>query len=391
MQCRVKQLARVKAATFNCPPIAIPKTLVKPDLYIKIILTAIAACLAFLAYKVATLPFFVQPKVAATQPAATEAAPGSKQAAPAEQVTAPAPKLELPVPPPPPPEPPPMPPAKAALTPEKLEPPQAIAQRPKVARLDVVGKQVQEKKLADAQAERKLQEEDAVTKAEQERLKREKDAVAALADQDKKQAERLAQEAEAAVRKQKEKDEAEGAHKQKEKDDAEAARKQKEKDEAEAARKAKEKEEAAQKERERQRKEAEDRIRKIAKESEIKEQIDDLKKRIVKNADFEVAAVNTAHYLVTKMSDTYAASIQAAIRPNITFNPDSISGNPSVDIEVGLKLDGSIRSRTITRSSGIAAWDAAAVTALDKTESLPLDERGRAPPTLIITLRPRER
>ena len=370
----------------------IQKTFVKPDLYTKVILTAIAACLAFLAYKVATLPFFAQPKVEATQPAAIEAAPKSTEVAPAEQAKAPAPKLEMPAPPPPPPEPQPLPPAKAALAPEKPEPPQAIAPRLKVARLDIVGKQVQEKKLADAETERKLQEEDAASKAEQERKQKEKDAFAALAEQEEKQAEKLALDAEAAARKQKEKEEAEAAaRKKKEKEDAElAARKQKEKEEAEAAVR-KQREEAARKDRERQRKEQEDRIKKMAKELEKIEQTEDLKKRILKGSDLVITAVDSGNKLVVKIPDKYGASIQEAIKPNITFNPDSISGNPAVVIQVGLSSDGAIMTLTIIRSSGVTAWDTAVLRALEKTERLPKDENGRVPPTLEITLRPRER
>jgi len=363
--------------------------------------------LAFLAYKVATLPFFAQPKAEATQPAAIEAAPESKQAALAEQATVPAPKVELSAPPPP--EPPPPPPsAKAAPAPEKPEPPQVIVPRTKVARLDIVGKQVQDKKLADAETERNLQDEkDALAKAEQERLQKEKDAVVALAEQEKKQAEKLALDAEAAVRKQKERDEAEAAarkqkekeeaeaavRKQKDKEDAElAARKQKEKEEAEAAvRKQKEKEEAARKYRERQRKEQEDRIKKMAKEFENKEQTEDQKKRIAQAAGVELRASETDSKLATKISDKYAASIQAAIRPNITFDADSVSGNPAVEIQVGLRPDGTIFNATIVKTSGVRSWDTAAARALEKTERLPKEEDGRTPSTLLITLRPRER
>jgi colicin import membrane protein len=267
--------------------------------------------------------------------------------------------------------------------------------RTKVARLDIVGKQVQDKKLADAETERKLQEEkDALAKAEQERLQKEKDAVLALAEQEKKQAEKLALDAEAAVRKQKEREDADAAaRRQKEKDDAEAARKRKEREDAEAARKAKEKEEAARKERERQRKEQEDRIAKMAKELDMKDQTGEQKRRIekMKSENLEVTAVDSGNKLVTEISDKYAASIQAAIRPNITFDADSVSGNPAVEIHVGLRPDGTIFNATIVKTSGVRSWDTAAARALGKTERLPKEENGRTPSTLLITLRPRER
>ena len=276
-----------------------------------------------------------------------------------------------PVPPPPPaepapqpaPPPPPPPPPKTKVEPVKPAPKAEPAPPPKVindklAAADIAEQKKKAKKLADEQAEKLALEE--------------------------------------AARKQKEKDEAEAtARKQKEKEEAEAtARKQKEKEDAEAAaRKAKEKEEAARKERERQRKEQEDRIKKMAKELEIKDQTEDQKKRIekMKNADVEITAVDTATNLVAKISDKYAASIQAAIRPNITFDADTVSGNPAVEIQVGLKPDGTIINASIVKTSGVRSWDTAATRALEKTERLPKEENGRTPSTLLITLRPRER
>ena len=253
-----------------------------------------------------------------------------------------------------------MPSAKAALAPEKPEPPQAITPPPKVARLDIVGKQVQEKRLPEAQAAGKSKTE-------------------------KEVAEKLALEAEA-VRKEKEKDDVESARRQKEKEDAEVARKLKEETataapgeqekkqaEAEAARKVKEKEEAATKERERQRKDTADRIARMA------------------NAPDSVATVTKDIRERATLSNSYVMRIQAAIRPNITFNPEAISGNPAVDIQVGLAKDGSIKSRVIIRSSGVNGWDTAALNALDKTERLPTDENGAAPTTIVISMRPRDR
>jgi colicin import membrane protein len=129
----------------------------------------------------------------------------------------------------------------------------------------------------------------------------------------------------------------------------------------------------------------------MAKESEIKDLTEETKKRILKNADVEITAVDTATNLVAKISDKYAASIQAAIRPNITFDADSVSGNPAVEIQVGLKPDGTIINASIVKTSGVRSWDTAATRALEKTERLPKEENGRTPSTLLITLRPRER
>ena len=308
----------------------------------------------------------------------------------------PPPEPPAPAPPPPPPPPPPAPakvtpaPVKPVPKAEPVPPPKVINQ--KLAEADIAVQKKKAQQLADEQAKKLALEAEAAT-----RKQIEKDEAEAVRKQKEKE------EAETA-RKQKERDDAEAAHKQKEKDEADTARKQKEEKEAaaaraelekkqaeaEAARKAKEKELAARKETERQRKELEDRIKKMAKESEIKEQTEDLKKRIVQKAEAESSAPEAASNVVAKISDKYAASIQAAIRPNITFT-DTVVGNPAVEIHVKLASDGTIISSAIFNPSGIKSWDIAALRALDKTERLPKDETGRAPPTMVITLRPRER
>jgi colicin import membrane protein len=130
----------------------------------------------------------------------------------------------------------------------------------------------------------------------------------------------------------------------------------------------------------------------MAKEFENKEQTEEAKKRILKSANLEITAVDSGNKLEAKVSDKYAASIQAAIRPNITFDPGSIFGNPEVDIEVKLAPDGvTIINSAISKPSGNKSWDTAALRALSKTARLPREENGRAPQILVITLRPRER
>jgi len=251
-----------------------------------------------------------------------------------------------------------------------------------------LAKEVEQERLAaetkKAAEERARQE--GAKRAEEERL------AAEASEAEEQSAKELLKQAEDA-RKQKEQEEAEAALlKQKEQEEAEtAARKQKEQKDPEATRKQKEKEEAARKERERQRKEQEYRVKKMAKESEIKDQTEETKKRILKNADVEITALDTATNLVPKISDKYAATIQAVIRPNITFDADTVVGNPTVDILVGLTADGAIVNIAIVKPSGVRSWDTAAMRALDKTERLPKDENGRVPATLILTMRPRER
>ena len=178
----------------------------------------------------------------------------------------------------------------------------------------------------------------------------------------------------------------------KEEKEASAVRAEQEKKqaEAEAARKQKEKDEVARKERERQRKDVEERIKKMAKDSEVREQTEDVKRRIAQAAGVELRASEADSKLVAKLSANYIASIQAAIRPNITFT-DTVVGNPAVEIQVKLASDGTIISSAIFNPSGIKSWDTATLRALDKTERLPKDENGLVPPMMTIILRPRER
>ena len=276
---------------------------------------------------------------------------------------APAPEPLVPIPAKPSPSPTPVP------KPEPLAPPKPTIDAPKQSEADIANDKKKAKKRTQTKAEKK----------------------AALAEVARK----LKEERDAASRKEREqKDREEASRKEREqKDKEEAARKEREqKDKEEATRKEREqkdKEEAARKERERERqtKEQEDRIKKMI---EKEQQTEELKQRIVKNATIEITALDTTTNLVAKISDKYAASIQAAIRPNITFT-DAAVGNPAVEIHVKLAADGTILGSAIFNPSGTKTWDTAALRALDKTERLPRDENGRAPPMLVITLRPRER
>ena len=315
------------------------------------------------------------------------------------QTEAEPPPVLRPVTPAPPPEAPTPPPVPDKVKPGPVKPvPKAEpAPLPKVINqkqieADIAAEKKKAKQLADDKAEKLALEAEAARKQ-----KEKEEAEVARKQKEKEEAE--------VARKQREKEEVETARKQKEKEEADTARKQKEEREAAAARadqekkqaeadavrKAKEKEVAARRETERQRKELEDRIKKMAKESEIRDQTEDLKKRIVQKADAEATASEPASKLVGKISDKYSASIQAAIRPNITFDADTVAGNPAVEIQVGLAADGAIISVSIVKTSGMRSWDTAATRALEKTERLPRDENGRVPPTLLITLRPRER
>lgn len=88
-------------------------------------------------------------------------------------------------------------------------------------------------------------------------------------------------------------------------------------------------------------------------------------------------------------SASYAGRIKARIKPNIVFT-EQVSGNPLAKVEVRCAPDGRIMARKLTSPSGVAAWDEAVLRAVDRTEVLPADERGKVPPVLLLEFRPND-
>ena len=82
-------------------------------------------------------------------------------------------------------------------------------------------------------------------------------------------------------------------------------------------------------------------------------------------------------------SASYIGRIKGRIRPNVSF-PDTIPGNPKVEVDVRLAPDGRIMSSRIVKASGVREWDDAVLRAIERTEVLPRDEYGKVPPALII-------
>lgn len=82
-------------------------------------------------------------------------------------------------------------------------------------------------------------------------------------------------------------------------------------------------------------------------------------------------------------SASYIGRIKGRIRPNVSF-PDTIPGNPKVEVDVRLAPDGRIMSSRIVKGSGVPEWDSAVLRAIERTEVLPRDEYGKVPPALII-------
>jgi hypothetical protein len=87
---------------------------------------------------------------------------------------------------------------------------------------------------------------------------------------------------------------------------------------------------------------------------------------------------------------TYAEKIAARVRPHVVFSDAAkVPGNPGAEFDVRLRSDGWITNVELTKSSGYPVWDAAARSALIKTEVIPLDMNGKVPPRMFITLRPK--
>lgn len=85
----------------------------------------------------------------------------------------------------------------------------------------------------------------------------------------------------------------------------------------------------------------------------------------------------------------YAGRIRARIKPNIVF-ADQVTGNPVAIAELRVAPDGTITSRRISTSSGVPAWDAAVLRAIDRTDGLPKDTDGRVPSSFSIEFKPRD-
>lgn len=88
-------------------------------------------------------------------------------------------------------------------------------------------------------------------------------------------------------------------------------------------------------------------------------------------------------------SSGYAGRIKARIKPNLSF-PDTVAGNPPVEVEIQLSPDGTILASRVLKSSGSIEWDNAVLRAIDKTGTLPRDENGRVWTPMIIEWRPRD-
>ena len=83
----------------------------------------------------------------------------------------------------------------------------------------------------------------------------------------------------------------------------------------------------------------------------------------------------------------YAGKLVARVKPNIVFT-DSAPGNPRAEVEVYALPDGTITGKKLLKPSGNKTWDDAVLRAIDRTATLPRDENGKVPATLILGFRP---
>ncbi|NIF50624.1 cell envelope integrity protein TolA [Burkholderia sp. Ax-1724] len=85
-------------------------------------------------------------------------------------------------------------------------------------------------------------------------------------------------------------------------------------------------------------------------------------------------------------SPGYADKVRRVVRPNISWGGET-EGLETV-ISVRCSPTGTLLSATVSRSSGNAAWDAAALRAVQRSDPMPLDVNGKTPESFLITLRP---
>ena len=80
------------------------------------------------------------------------------------------------------------------------------------------------------------------------------------------------------------------------------------------------------------------------------------------------------------------------VKPLITFNPESVSGNPEAIIQLKLAPDGAILGREIIKSSGISSFDQAILNAIDRAQTIPKDDNGAIPDkNLRLAFTPKEK
>jgi colicin import membrane protein len=221
-----------------------------------------------------------------------------------------------------------------------------------------------------------------------------RDADIALAKKRKLEEEKKIQEALKAEERRKEevKKEAEKKAKAKLEEDKRKLEAKKEEERKEKERKEKERAEKERKEKE-AKKQPEQKDNKVSAEEAKK--LEAIRKENMKRIAGLAGASGNENATGTAMkasgpSDSYGGRIRARVKPNITFDPSSVAGNPAAEVEVRCAPDGTIVSRKLVKSSGNTAWDNAVLKAIDKTEILPRDTDGRVHSPLLLVFKPND-
>jgi colicin import membrane protein len=223
-----------------------------------------------------------------------------------------------------------------------------------------------------------------------------RDADIALAKKRKLEEEKKIQEALKAEERRKEelKKEAEKKAKAKLEEDKRKLEAKKEEERKEKERKEKEKERAEKERKEKEaKKQPEPKDNKVSAEEAKK--LEAIRKENMKRIAGLAGASGNENATGTAMkssgpSDSYGGRIRARVKPNITFDPSSVSGNPAAEVEVRCAPDGTIVSRKLVKSSGNPSWDNAVLKAIDKTEVLPRDTDGRVHSPLLLVFKPND-
>lgn len=163
--------------------------------------------------------------------------------------------------------------------------------------------------------------------------------------------------------------------------EAEEDKREQQRKKAEAERKEKEelkKQEQARLAAENRKKEDEKKRREQQQEARLKQMREENLKRMQGMAGGSPSSSTGTAAQSSGPSAGWAGRVRARVKPNIVFT-DDVAGNPTAEVALRLAPDGTIVSRTITKSSGVKAWDEAVLRALDKTETLPRDTDGRVP------------
>ena len=272
----------------------------------------------------------------------------------------------------------PSPPAKMA-PPTPAPPPAADAEialneRPTMKKKqDEREKALQEKQaLAKAAQERRLAEQRELEQRKEAKLKAEKLKAEALAEERKKNDKSKLSKADEAKRR-KELEEAKAAEEKRQRDmEAAKAEEEQRQKAAEAAKK-------LEAERQREEQAQSEKLRKEARERALK-----LAGAPVGNGNPN--ATGTAAQSAGPSAD-YGAKVRAAIKPNISSIKE-LSPDLSAEYLVHTDASGRVISAKLTKRSGDAYWDEAALNAILKTDRLPVDKDGRVPSPMTIILRP---